>query len=204
MFEVPASTTLRTFHSICRAMHSSSSPDCRDPASRASHSTRSLPRASAGMSRASRHMRASSSVRWTSLTLISSKGCPRLYPSTRSRPRATRVRQSEPSPRCTTISGFSSLASVYRTAPSAVPSSRVKLRSRSSTKYSNCRLTHASRSSPLSCANARVSTASCFDSSRPRGSPACVSTARWSALTRCRPSRSRRSTRSRSSSTGSP
>ena len=95
---------------------------CRARASRRSRSTRSTPRASAATSSRCRRTRASSSARWTSPTSTSSRACRRRSRSTRSRRRATRARRSARSPRSTTTCACSTRASACRTARTAAGS----------------------------------------------------------------------------------
>ena len=110
------------------------------------------------MSSRCRRTRASSSVRWTSPTSISSRACRRPSPSTRSPPAATRDRRSAPSPRSTTTCGCCSPAPAGRTARSAASRSAASRRSRSSTGCWRCRRAPGSRSSRRWSAVARVST----------------------------------------------
>ena len=90
----PANTTSRASTSRFRATSSWSSPGCPARARARSRSTPSTPRASAATSSRSRHMRGSSSARWTSPTSTTSRGCRRRSRSTRRRPRRTRARRS--------------------------------------------------------------------------------------------------------------
>ena len=176
-FAGPASTIFETFHSTCPGTGSSSSPGCRARASRRWRSTPSTPRASAATSSPSPPTPASSWARWTSPTSTSSRGCRRPSPSTRSRPRATRVRRWAPSPRSTTTSACSTPASGTRTARPAGGRWPARPPSRSSTGCSSCPRGPASRSWRPWCGGARASTARSSTTWPSRASPGCGSTA---------------------------
>ncbi len=130
LFAARASTTSRTSIWKSRAISSSSSPGCRDRASRRWPSTRSTRRASGATWSRCPPTRASFSSRWRSRRSTPSRGCRRPSPSSRRRPPRIRAPRWAPSPRSTTTCACSSRASGCRTAHRAAGSSRPRPSSR--------------------------------------------------------------------------
>ena len=173
----PANTISRTSRSTCPVTHSSCSRGCRARASPAWPSTRSSPRVSAGTWSRCPPTPGSSSVRWTSPTSTSSKGCPQRCRSTRSPPHATLGPPSAPSPRSTTTFACCTPGPGGRTVRCADGRSAGRPLSPSSTGCSSSTRARGSRCSRPSCGPARESTETCSARCRPRATPEPGSTA---------------------------